>query len=473
MFGFVYANNIWQTANDCEKRLFKKTKNRLKTGRQCAIISERENRDSPVRIDSPSPKAVTVGNLLNYRPESRLSTPRSSARTPFSPPMARTAETEILIAKAPLSCIYFITHFKGCQILFMLQHTPEFYHCKSSYFYDLPEELIAQHPAAVRDRSRLLVCNPDRTFSDRQFSDITEYLKAGDVLVINQTKVLPVRLYGASLDVEGRRVEFLLLKRIEGKNDTWECLTRPGKKAKIGSRFAFGDKLTLTVTDVYENGNREVQFSYPENAEFFSLLDEIGEMPLPPYIREKCSDPTRYQTVYAKIPGSAAAPTAGFHFTNELIEEIKSMGVTFCPVTLNIGLGTFRPVKEENILSHPMHTESYEISSESAELINRAKSEGRRIISVGTTSCRTLEAAWDETAKKVRSGRGETDLFLYPGKKFHVIDALITNFHLPESTLLMLVSAFWGYDETMNAYRHAVKKGYRFFSFGDASLFLP
>lgn len=355
----------------------------------------------------------------------------------------------------------------------MHEHTSEFFHLRSSYFYDLPEELIAQHPAAVRDESRLLVCNSDRTLADRTFSDICEYLKSGDVLVINRTKVLPVRLYGESLDVEGRTVEFLLLKQVNGKKDAWECLTRPGKKAKVGARFRFGEKLTLTVTDVYENGNREILFSYPDNCEFYALLDEVGEMPLPPYIREKCKDPSRYQTVYAQDPGSAAAPTAGFHFTPELMEKLRNMGVEFCPVTLNIGLGTFRPVKEENILAHPMHTESYEVPKESADLINRAKREGRRIISVGTTSCRTLEAAFNPESGVVESGAGETDLFLYPGKEFHVIDALITNFHLPESTLLMLVSAFWGYDDTMRAYRHAVEERYRFFSFGDASFFLP
>ncbi len=355
----------------------------------------------------------------------------------------------------------------------MLQHTPEFYHLRSSYFYELPEELIAQHPASVRDESRLLVCGSDRTLTDRRFSDICDYLKFGDVLVINQTKVLPVRLYGESLDQAGRIVEFLLLKQTEGQKDTWECLTRPGKKAKVGTRFRFGDKLSLTVTAVHEDGNREVTFSYPENEEFFALLDEVGEMPLPPYIREKCTDPSRYQTVYAKIPGSAAAPTAGFHFTPELMEKVRNMGVAVCPVTLNIGLGTFRPVKEENILSHPMHTESYDVPGESAEIINLAKKEGRRVISVGTTSCRTLEAAYDPATDQVKAGVGETDLFLYPGKNFHVIDALITNFHLPESTLLMLVAAFWGYDDTMRAYRHAVQERYRFFSFGDASLFLP
>lgn len=354
----------------------------------------------------------------------------------------------------------------------MPNHTPEFYHNRTSYYYNLPEELIAQHPSAVRDESRLLVCSADGTLTDRKFRDICDYLIPGDVLVINQTKVLPVRLYGNSTDVAGRLVEFLLLKPVEGKKNTWECLTKPGKKAKAGATFTFGEKLKATVVNVREDGNREVEFLFSEHDEFYALLDEIGEMPLPPYIREKCSDPSRYQTVYAKNPGSAAAPTAGFHFTDELIEKIKSCGITFCPVTLNIGLGTFRPVKEENILQHPMHTESYEIPEESAALINTAKQEGRRIISVGTTSCRTLEAAYDADNNCVKSGSGETNLFLYPGKEFHVIDALITNFHLPESTLLMLVAAFWGYDNTMRAYHHAVSDKYRFFSFGDASLFL-
>ncbi|MBQ2252425.1 MAG: tRNA preQ1(34) S-adenosylmethionine ribosyltransferase-isomerase QueA [Clostridia bacterium] len=347
----------------------------------------------------------------------------------------------------------------------------DFYYKKSSYAYDLPERLIAQHPSSVRDESRLLVCSTARELTDRRFSDICEYLQKGDVLVINETKVLPVRLYGESLDVQGRTVEFLLLNRVPDCEDTWECLTRPGKKAREGARFHFGTKLTLRVEKVCDNGNRIVRFSYPEGEDFLALLDEVGEMPLPPYIREKCSDPSRYQTVYAVNPGSAAAPTAGFHFTEDLMQKIRDMGVTFCPVTLNIGLGTFRPVKEDNILDHPMHTERYEISEESAALINRAKAEGRRIISVGTTSCRTLEAAFDPKSGLVKSGSSETSLFLYPGKEFHVIDALITNFHLPESTLLMLVCAFWGYDDTMRAYRHAVKEGYRFFSFGDASVF--
>lgn len=354
----------------------------------------------------------------------------------------------------------------------MNSHSPEFYHRKSSYFYELPEELIAQHPSAVRDESRLLVCDADGALSDRRFMDLCDYLHAGDVLVINQTKVLPVRLYGDSLDVTGRRVEFLLLNRVDGKENTWECLTKPGKKAREGARFCFGDRLELTVNAVLENGNREVTFSYPAGEDFLALLDEVGEMPLPPYIHQKCEDPSRYQTVYAKVPGSAAAPTAGFHFTPELIEKIRNMGVSFCPVTLNIGLGTFRPVKEENILHHPMHTELYEICTESANTINLAKKEGRRVICVGTTSCRTVEAAFDPESGLVQSGRASTDLFLYPGKKFHVTDALVTNFHLPESTLLMLVSAFWGYDDTMRAYRHAVEQRYRFFSFGDASLFL-
>ncbi len=355
----------------------------------------------------------------------------------------------------------------------MCENTPNFYHLKSSYFYDLPEELIAQHPAKVRDESRLLVCEENRRFSDRRFSDICEYLKAGDVLVINQTKVLPVRLYGHSIDVADRTVEFLLLNRVEGEEDTWECLTRPGKKARENARFSFGENLESTVLAVLRNGNRKIRFTYPKSAEFLALLNEVGEMPLPPYIREKCEDPSRYQTVYAKTPGSAAAPTAGFHFTEELIEKIKQMGVEFCPVTLNIGLGTFRPVKEDNILDHPMHTEIYEISEESAACINRAKAQGRRIISVGTTSCRTLEAAYDAESQMIKAGRNSTDLFLYPGKTFHVIDGLITNFHLPESTLLMLVCAFWGYEDTMRAYRHAVEERYRFFSFGDAALFLP
>lgn len=347
----------------------------------------------------------------------------------------------------------------------------DFFLKTSSYFYDLPEAQIAQHPAARRDESRLLVCGGDKSLSDRTFSDLCDYLRAGDLLVINQTKVLPVRLYAASEDVEGRVVEFLLLSRLEGEQDTWECLAKPGKKARVGARFSIGEHLRCTVVDVRENGNRVLRFSYPEQDEFYALLDEVGQMPLPPYIHEACTDPDRYQTVYAKIPGSAAAPTAGFHFTPELMERVRALGADFCPVSLNIGLGTFRPVKSENILAHEMHTETYEISEQSARQINEAKAQGRRVIAVGTTSCRTLEAACDE-AGLVQAGRAATNLFLYPGKKFRVIDALITNFHLPESTLLMLVCAFWGYEDTMRAYRHAVRENYRFFSFGDACLFL-
>lgn len=347
--------------------------------------------------------------------------------------------------------------------------TPDFYLRTSSYDYDLPQELIAQHPADRRDASRLLVCGSDKSLSDRAFCDLTDYLKPGDLIVINETKVLPVRLHLTSERYE-KPVEFLLLKEVSP--DVWECLAKPGKHAKEGQSYRVSDAMSATVTGVLPDGNRLLSFTYDQNTPFVELLERYGEVPLPPYIHEKIRDKSRYQTVYAKNPGSAAAPTAGFHFTKELMDRAREKGASFCPVTLSIGLGTFRPVKTEDLSRHKMHSEHFEISEEAANAINRAKAEGRRVIAVGTTSCRTLESAWDEKTQSVRALSGDTELFIHPGFCFHVLDGLITNFHLPQSTLLMLVCAFWGYDDTMRAYRHAVEKRYRFFSFGDACLFL-
>lgn len=333
----------------------------------------------------------------------------------------------------------------------------------SDFYYDLPKELIAQVPIEKRDTSRLLCLDKNTGVTeDCHFYDIIDFLNEGDTLILNNTRVLPARLYGVRED-SGAVVEFVLLKQISGT--TWECLAGPGKKAKTGHKFKYGDKLHGVVTDVLENGNRLVNFT--ADGEFFAVLDEIGEMPIPPYITEKLKDRERYQTVYSSELGSAAAPTAGLHFTNELLERIKTKGVNVGFVTLHVGLGTFRPVKVDEITDHKMHSESYHISADTAELINKTKDNGGRVICVGTTSCRTLESAADENGRFKECG-GDTDIFIYPGYKFKAIDALITNFHLPESTLIMLVSAFAGYDNTMNAYKHAVAERYRFFSFGDA-----
>lgn len=333
---------------------------------------------------------------------------------------------------------------------------------KSDFYYDLPQELIAQTPIEPRTASKLMVLNKnDGRCEHKTFSDIKTYLKAGDCLVLNDTRVMPARIYGTRVDT-GSVVEFLLLKQKE--NYCWEVLAGPGKKAKSGHRFTFSDELSCEVVEVLDNGNRIIKFEYTGN--FFEILDRIGEMPLPHYITEKLQNKERYQTVYSKNLGSAAAPTAGLHFTNELLREIEKMGVKIAYVTLHVGLGTFRPVKEENILDHKMHTESYYISKEAAEKINSAKQNGGRVICVGTTSCRTVESAASNGGIKECSG--DTDIFIYPGYKFKCMDALITNFHLPESTLIMLVSAFAGYDNTMNAYKQAVNEKYRFFSFGDA-----
>ena len=336
----------------------------------------------------------------------------------------------------------------------------------SDFNYQLPEELIAQDPLEDRSSSRLMVL--DRQTGDvehRHFTDILEYLHPGDCLVINNTKVIPARLFGVKEDTQAK-IEVLLLKRKE--NDIWETLVKPGKKAKPGTKLVFGDGLlTAEVVDVVEEGNRLIQFHY--DGIFEEILDQLGQMPLPPYITHQLKDKNRYQTVYAKYDGSAAAPTAGLHFTKELLQKVKDMGVDIAEVTLHVGLGTFRPVKVENVLDHHMHSEFYMVSQEAADKINRAKENGHRVIAVGTTSTRTLEAAADENGR-LHETSGWTEIFIYPGYQFKVIDALITNFHLPQSTLVMLVSALAGREHVLHAYEIAVKERYRFFSFGDAML---
>ena len=334
------------------------------------------------------------------------------------------------------------------------------------FYYDLPEELIAQDPLADRSSSRLMVLDKKTGRTEhRIFKDIIEYLNPGDCLVINDTKVIPARLIGEK-EGTGAAIEVLLLKRKEEMVNTWEVLVKPGKKAKPGTRISFGNgKLVGEVIDIVEEGDRLIQFSF--DGIFEEILDELGQMPLPPYITHKLEDKNRYQTVYAKHEGSAAAPTAGLHFTNELLAEIEAKGVKIARVTLHVGLGTFRPVKVENILDHHMHSEYYEISEEAADTINSVKQSGGRIIAVGTTSTRTLESVAD-THGCIKPCRGWTDIFIYPGYEFKAIDCLITNFHLPESTLIMLVSALAGKDNVMAAYREAVENRYRFFSFGDA-----
>ena len=332
--------------------------------------------------------------------------------------------------------------------------------------YELPEELIAQDPLEDRSSSRLMVL--DRKTGDvehRHFRDILDYLNPGDCLVINNTKVIPARLYGAKEDTQAK-IEVLLLKRKE--NDVWETLVKPGKKAKPGTRIVFGDGLLVgEVIDVVEEGNRLIQFHY--DGIFEEILDQLGQMPLPPYITHQLQDKNRYQTVYAKYDGSAAAPTAGLHFTKELLSAVKEKGVDIAEVTLHVGLGTFRPVKVENVLDHHMHSEFYMVSAEAAEKINHAKESGHRVISVGTTSTQTLESAADESGR-LKETSGWTEIFIYPGHEFKVIDALITNFHLPQSTLVMLVSALAGREHVLDAYKLAVQEKYRFFSFGDAML---
>lgn len=340
---------------------------------------------------------------------------------------------------------------------------------KSDFYYDLPEELIAQTPSEKRDFSRMLHLDRSTgTVEHKHFYDVINYLKKGDCLVVNESRVIPARLIGSRADKPGSIIEVLLLKQIDDK--TWECITRPGKKTRVGAELTFGDgELTACVKSVEESGNRIIRFDF--KGIFMEVLDRLGRVPLPPYITEELSDAERYQTVYSKNPGSAAAPTAGLHFTPEIMEKLEQMGVSIAKVTLHVGLGTFRPVKVDDITEHVMHKEWYDLPSDAAEKINRAKECGGRVIAVGTTSCRTLESVASFNGKIVPSS-GETGIFIYPGYEFKAIDGLITNFHLPESTLIMLVSAFAGYDNTMNAYKEAVAERYRFFSFGDCMIIL-
>nr|WP_289765480.1 tRNA preQ1(34) S-adenosylmethionine ribosyltransferase-isomerase QueA [uncultured Acetatifactor sp.] len=339
---------------------------------------------------------------------------------------------------------------------------------KSDFYFELPEELIAQDPLEERTSSRLLVLDRrSGAVSHHVFREIADFLRPGDCLVLNNTKVIPARLLGER-EGTGAHVELLLLKRKSG--DVWETLARPGKKCRPGTKLSFGDGLLKAeILETVEEGNRLVRFTY--EGIFEEVLDRLGEMPLPPYITRKLQDKNRYQTVYAKHEGSAAAPTAGLHFTEALLGQLEAKGVKLAYVTLHVGLGTFRPVKEENVLEHHMHSEHYQISRETADLINRTKAEGSRIVCVGTTSCRTIESAADEEGI-VHPGSGDTDIFIYPGYRFKALDALITNFHLPESTLIMLVSALAGREHVLAAYEEAVRERYRFFSFGDAMLII-
>ncbi len=337
---------------------------------------------------------------------------------------------------------------------------------KSDFFYDLPEELIAQTPIEPRNSSRLMFLDKKSgEIEHKSFKDIMQYLKMGDCLILNDTRVLPARMFGKREDT-GSLCEFVLLKQYSASR--WEAIAGPGKKAKVGKRFVFSHELKCEVVEVKEDGNRIIEFEFDGN--FYEILDRVGEMPLPHYIKEKLEDKERYQTVYSKNLGSAAAPTAGLHFTPEMLEEIKANGINVGFVTLHVGLGTFRPVKVEEITEHKMHSEHYYMPKETAELINRTKANGGRVICVGTTSCRTVESI--ANIGDIKECSGDTDIFIYPGYKFKCMDGIITNFHLPESTLIMLVSAFAGYDNTMNAYKEAVEEKYRFFSFGDAMLIL-
>ena len=337
---------------------------------------------------------------------------------------------------------------------------------KSDFYFDLPEELIAQDPLEDRSSSRLLILDKETGETTHHiFKEVINYLNPGDCLVLNNTKVIPARLIGHKEDT-GAAIEVLLLKRKE--NDIWETLVKPGKKCKPGTKIVFGEGLLhATVLETVEDGNRLIRFSY--EGIFEEILDRLGEMPLPPYITHKLKDKNRYQTVYARYEGSAAAPTAGLHFTKELLQQIEEKGIDIAYVTLHVGLGTFRPVKVDNILEHHMHSEFYQVTREAADKINKAKKEGHRVICVGTTSCRTVESAADENGM-VKEGCDNTEIFIYPGYKFKVLDALITNFHLPESTLVMLVSALAGREHILNAYEEAIREKYRFFSFGDAML---
>lgn len=340
---------------------------------------------------------------------------------------------------------------------------------KSDFYYNLPEELIAQTPVTPRDHSRLMVVDRESgSITHRHFYNLCDILQKGDLLVMNDSRVLPARLYGEKVD-NGTFIEFLLL---EQKGDKlWEIICRPGKKAKVGTKFSFGGgKLLAEVVEVKPDGNRIVQFSCDGN--FYTVLDEIGQMPLPPYITKKLEDKERYQTVYSRELGSAAAPTAGLHFTKEMLQALREKGVETAFVTLHVGLGTFRPVKEDDVLQHKMHSEHYHLPQETVDKILQTKQNGGRVIAVGTTSCRTLEAVATEHDGKLVAADGYTDIFIYPGYQFKVLDGLVTNFHLPESTLIMLVSALLGYEKTMHAYDIAVKERYRFFSFGDAMCIL-
>ncbi|MBE6728237.1 MAG: tRNA preQ1(34) S-adenosylmethionine ribosyltransferase-isomerase QueA [Ruminococcaceae bacterium] len=336
---------------------------------------------------------------------------------------------------------------------------------KSDFYFDLPEELIAQTPLSQRDHSRMMVLSRESgEVTHRHFYDLFDYLKPGDCLVLNDTRVLPARIFGTRTDT-GAVVEFVLLKQKEML--VWECIAGPGKKAKTGTSFKFSDKLFADVIDVLPDGNRVLNFKC--NGEFFAVLDEVGQMPLPPYIKAKLEDKERYQTVYSRELGSAAAPTAGLHFTKEMLQKLKDKGIRVEYVTLHVGLGTFRPVKVDNITDHKMHTEHYEMPQRTADAINETKKNGGRVFCVGTTSCRTVESVAN-TYGKICACSGETGIFIYPGYEFKCMDGIITNFHLPESTLIMLVSAFAGYESTLSAYKMAVEEKYRFFSFGDAML---
>ena len=347
-----------------------------------------------------------------------------------------------------------------------MDHIGEIRMKTSDFYFDLPKELIAQDPLEDRSASRLLVLNKETgEMEHRIFKDIVEYVNPGDCLVINDTKVIPARLFGSKVGTDAK-IEILLLKRRE--NDIWETLVKPGKKARPGTKISFGEGLLMgEVLEVADEGNRLIQFTY--DGIFEEILDQLGQMPLPPYITHQLKDKNRYQTVYAKHDGSAAAPTAGLHFTPELLEQIKEKGVRIAHVTLHVGLGTFRPVKVEDVTAHHMHSEFYVVEEDHAELINRTKAEGGKVVCVGTTSCRTIESAADEQGV-LHAGSGWTDIFIYPGYRFKILDRLITNFHLPESTLLMLVSALAGKEHIEAAYEEAVKERYRFFSFGDAML---
>lgn len=335
----------------------------------------------------------------------------------------------------------------------------------SDFFYELPQELIAQTPAEPRDSSRLMILNKDNgNLEHKNFYDLIDYLNEGDCLILNNTRVIPARIYGVKYET-GAVVEFLLLKQSE--NNVWECLCKPGKRAKIGTKFSFGEGLVdCEIIDITEDGNRIIKFDC-DSKEIYTILDKIGKMPLPPYITAELKDGERYQTVYSKELGSAAAPTAGLHFTKEMLQKVKDKGVNIGYVTLHVGLGTFRPVKVDDVTKHKMHSEHYFMPKETADLINETKKNGKRVISVGTTSTRTLESVATKNGC-ICEDEDDTSIFIYPGYEFKCIDALITNFHLPESTLIMLISAFAGYDNVMNAYNTAVEEKYRFFSFGDA-----